>query len=559
MIFLKEKETKKTNRNLKLLNQGFTLVELLAVIVVLAIVLIIAVPGVLSIINKTKNSAYDRQIDMIKDAAKNYVTANTIAWAGENPKSTVVTLDMLQSSGYLDKKILDPRDKKEILCANVLVSKDNKNKVTYDVDMACNDVQPITPRVGSGMIPIVYDGTNWRKADTSNKSFAWFNYGNQQWANVATVTEDVRQTLLDAPVDTIVPMDKINTMFTWIPRFKYKLFNVDGTVSPVGNKNLVEDYMIDIKFETASTTKSTGTQNGQWLTHPAFTFGGQELDGLWVGKFQTAHADATSKELSLVTEKNANKIVIKPNTYSWRGLTVSQMYYNSQEMKTDGNVFGITDVEDAHMMKNIEWGAPAYLTNSKYGKSGNPAYKNEPEVRVNNNISYQTGCGANSANEIGVTTCNSYETSQGQAASTTGNVSGIYDTSGGGWDTLAASMKSEDGTNVMTTYSGFTQEEINQIGTEGKYLDVYDYGTEFTDRSRGHLGDATIELGPFHDAFSSWYEDFGILVSSTNGYTWFVRGGSSQHQQNAGILAANTWSGGSGGTASDLLSRVVLK
>ena len=39
------------NRN----QNGFTLVELLAVIVVLAIVLIIAVPGVLSIINKTKN------------------------------------------------------------------------------------------------------------------------------------------------------------------------------------------------------------------------------------------------------------------------------------------------------------------------------------------------------------------------------------------------------------------------------------------------------------------------------------------------------------------------
>ena len=66
--------------------KGFTLVELLAVIVILAIVLIIAVPGVLSIINKTKNSAYDRQIDMIKDATKNYVTANTITWSGENPK-----------------------------------------------------------------------------------------------------------------------------------------------------------------------------------------------------------------------------------------------------------------------------------------------------------------------------------------------------------------------------------------------------------------------------------------------------------------------------------------
>ena len=335
--------------------KGFTLVELLAVIVILAIILIIAVPGVLSIINKTKDSAYDRQIDMIKNAAKNYVTANTITWSGENPKSTVVTLDILQSGGYLDKKILDPRDKKEILCANVLVSKDNKNKITYDVDMTCNDVQPITPRVGSGMIPIRYDGTNWVKADVSNKNFAWFNYGNQQWANVATVTEDVRQTLLDAPVDTIVPMDKINAMFTWIPRFKYKLFNVDGTVSPVGNPNMLDDYLIDIKFETASTTKSTGTQNGEWLTHPAFTFGGQELEGFWMAKFETGRVDANNADEAMKQEVDSTKLVSKPNQYSWRLISISNMYQNIQGVKNTGNPFGITSVEDPNLVKNMEW------------------------------------------------------------------------------------------------------------------------------------------------------------------------------------------------------------
>ena len=54
--------------------EGFTLVELLAVIVILAIVLIIAVPGVLSVIQKSKTQAYERQLDMIKEATKLYVT-----------------------------------------------------------------------------------------------------------------------------------------------------------------------------------------------------------------------------------------------------------------------------------------------------------------------------------------------------------------------------------------------------------------------------------------------------------------------------------------------------
>ena len=508
---------------MKKLKNAFTLVELLAVIVILAIVLIIAVPGVLSIINQTKDNAYDRQVDMIKKAAKNYVTANTITWSGESPKSTLVTLDMLQSGGYLDNKILNPRDKKEILCVNILVSKDNKNKITYDVDMTCNKVQPITPRVGSGMIPIRYDGTNWVKADVSNKNFAWFNYGNQQWANVATVTEDVRQTLLEAPVDTPVPMDKINTMFTWIPRFKYKLFNVDGTVSPVGNPNMLDDHLIDIKFETASTTKSTGTQNGQWLTHPAFTFGGQELEGFWMAKFETGYKDATTTAEAQVNALDPTKIIVKPSVYSWRGVNVSNMFKNAQGMKEVSNPYGFTANEDPHLAKNMEWGAMAYLTQSKYGKQGNDAYVGaEKQVRINNNNTYLTGCGADAQNAAGVATCNSYETMNGMSASTTGNISGIYDTSGGAWDYVAGVMKAENGTDLYGSSSGFDQAELNQIGVEGKYLDIYEYGSTWQDKSRGHLGDATLEMGPFNSDRGAWYDDYARFVQDA--YTWFLRG-----------------------------------
>ena len=509
---------------------GFTLVELLAVIVILAIVLIIAVPGVLSIINKTKDNAYDRQVDMIKDAAKNYVTANTITWSGENPKSTVVTLDMLQSSGYLDKKILDPRNKKEILCVNVLVSKDNKNKVTYDVDMACNGIQPITPRVGSGMIPIVYKDGNWVKADVSNKNFAWFNYGDQQWANVATVTEDVRQTLLDAPVDTVVPMDKINAMFTWIPRFKYKLFNVDGTVSPVGNKNLAGNYMIDIKFETASTTKSIGTQNGQWLTHPAFTFGGQELEGFWVGKFESGYKEATDATPG-PDVVDVSKLIIKPNSYSWRGINFANAFYVALSMKN--GIFGVEASSDPHMTKNMEWGAMAYLTNSRYGKTGNTAYEGvNKEVAVNNNDNYLTGDG-------------NYQIHIEQ--STTGNITGIYDTSGGAWDYVSSIMKYKDRLYLGNTT--FTVEQLQSLLDQNKYFDVYEYSTDLEDRSRGHLGDATTETGPFSANSTAWYEDYSLFLydrigaDKKNNSFNFRRGVNSGNTTIAGIMAHHASTG----------------
>ena len=521
--------------------KGFTLVELLAVIVILAIVLIIAVPGVLSIINKTKSSAYDRQIDMIKEATRNYVTtSNQVQW---KDNQTVVNLTDLQGQGLLDKKIINPKDKSEIHGLAVIVTRSN-NKLTYEI-VSSDPSNANYPVYNQAMIPIRYDGTNWVKADPTNKNQTWFDYTKQQWANVATVTEDVRQSLLDAPVDTPVPMDKINTMFVWIPRFKYKLFNVDGTVSPVGNANMAGDYMIDVKFEGKETPKSAGTQNGQWLTHPAFTFGEQELSGLWVGKFETGNSTATAPTDTSYNYVDATKIVVKPNAYSWKYQTTYHIFKNSQSMK-EVSTFGITSAEDPHMMKNMEWGAMAYLTSSPYGKEGNPNYSGEEkEVRLNNNENL-TGCGADTQNAAGpVATCNQYDTVQGQAASTTGNITGIYDAVGGSNDYVASIMENKDGTYIVGK-SEFPLSVLEQVIKENKYLDVYEEKLDVLSIEKRKLGDATKEMGTITDdatigPVSPWRTDRARFITSIT--PWFYRGGSWEIQQRTGIMAYNGYTG----------------
>jgi len=381
---------------------------------------------------------------------------------------------------------------------------DKLETLTYR-DTILNGADPI---IKTGMIPVTIDldGTV-KKADVTS---AWYDYDKKMWANAVTVTETNRGIYENANAGTIIAENDILTYLVWIPRYKYRLWYVGASDGDNGYIDETKVHSIDIVFESKNSVKSNGNQNGQYLTHPAFTFGEEELNGIWVGKFETGYNGATNAIESEISIADSTKVIIKPNMYSWRGMNVSNAFYTALGMTIDDNIFGLSTDTDAHMMKNTEWGAVTYLSHSKYGI--------DKDMYKNNNSNFITGCGADSANEDENETCkNSYGTRLDNLynQSSTGNITGIYDMSG-----LANEYVMGYTTGATTEYgaSGFTSETF----PEDKYVDTY-VSTVYTQYSKKIFGDATGELGPFTNIEGSWYGDYAKFIDST--YPWFIRGG----------------------------------
>lgn len=77
---------------------GFTLVELLGVIVILGIILAIAIPGIGTIINRAEDNTELRQQELVLDAAQMYFLNEDVA------EDATVTPAALVTAGYLEDK-----------------------------------------------------------------------------------------------------------------------------------------------------------------------------------------------------------------------------------------------------------------------------------------------------------------------------------------------------------------------------------------------------------------------------------------------------------------------
>ena len=501
-----------------------------------------------------------------------------------------------------------------------------------------NNVPASKPDIKDGMIPVVIS-SNGITSTVSEDDASWYNYNNQEWANMVLVSDSSRSTYQNTS-GVVVSEEDILAYYVWIPRYKYRIPEVKcstltnptyeeypecyvyvlsdsdktllinwghayaqsagftsytleelttdvnnalqtGTFSnatlgiemptsqliDIYNQNNSDNHItytmefsssnnittvpreIDIIYEDKSTNKSLGDAVNTYYTHPAFTFGNTEVNGIWVGKFETGGT--------------ATAPLIKPNISSLRNQTVSAEFTTAQIFGT--STYGMTSNVDAHMMKNSEWGAVAYLSHSRYGANR--------EIYINNSSEYYTGrSGGNVGGSTAINTVYTNQTSTtlynssgfytwdgylleyntntksgthdiSKVASTTGNITGVYDMSGGAYEYVMGYYSPAGSTWGATSsgdYAGFSSQP------NSKYYDDYTTTNSLTACNGG------ICYGHGLSEVSDWYDDRAYFVDASN--PWFLRGGYYNNVSSAGSFRFKYYNG----NARDWAARSVL-
>ena len=395
---------------------------------------------------------------------------------------------------------------------------------------------PNAPALDNTMVPVKYntETKNWNVC--SKDDAEWYNYevqssttesgGSSKWANVM-LTDDivvekdgttydasaVKDLLTSNSLQTIVgaTVTTEGSMLVWVPRYAYRITYKNSSGEVLGYSDsrgiVTKDGKTPSSYQTPTTSINVNGSIGStkyeyYRPHPAFETdldqGGwsSRLTGIWVGKFE-----ATGSTSEVTVKSDLSSLTDYPIGTLW------QSAKDNFKAKTSGS----------HMMKNSEWGAVAYLTESKYGRNQTV-------------VTYYTG---------GASTAGAYKDNILQ--STTGNVYGIYETVGGASEYVASYIANNQSRyGYQFASNAGTPDSKNDKTESTKYATVYKYNTMSDSNQNNYdlnlnkvFGDGTTETSTSgNNSVSSWHSEYSSFVSTS--YPFFSRGGHSNLSGYAG-------------------------
>ena len=248
--------------------KGFTLVELLAVIVILGLLIAIISPVVKNLINDSENNLSEQQKKLVVEATKKYMIENSELLPEGSNRAIVYMSDLIDKGVIDNDKIIDPKSKGEI----------------------------------NGCVVVSYNN-EFNQYD--------YNYSDNENDCLITVTFDPE----GGSVDTTSKQVKLNSTYGELPTPTREGYNFLGwSGKNMYSKDYTSVYNNDVSFQDNSIIfdKSNIEENRMnWIFLRAYKNGTLVLDGY--GSTRTA-GERYSKVLDLNGSYNFNRIGIKINT-----------------------------------------------------------------------------------------------------------------------------------------------------------------------------------------------------------------------------------------------------
>ena len=479
------------------------------------------------------------------------------------------------------------------------------------------------PRLAEGMKVIKFtnpsESAKGEVQESNENDVEWYDYNSKKWAN--SQTED-------------------GSMWVWIPRYAYKVkdnqtFDIKFLIGTTDNY-YDENGNIQTAKRCNRVDQNVDTTTG-YTVHPAFTDetaisyrnGGwdKELTGIWVAKFEAGYASGnnnapvrpssvnytqntswvktveagTNADSSQIARNwldgiyGSTKTAIKYPTfqgtaYGMNYINQNDAYNIAKAMTENGNIYGLNSGTDSHLMKNSEWGAVAYLSQSKYGLNGTDITVNNISLNSGGRARTEaagksgvdsayvvTGCttGSTSAGEktttienINKTTANTavdgvYTWNQlnGTKASSSGTIYGIYDLSGGTWERTATYVANNRG--ELKSYGSsiaYDNSSLKTISTKYTMTYPFDSTTDNTSIASSDTnintassnnykkntliyGDNIRETSTAGIENTGWYGDYSYYTGLHRPFS--IRGGNWWNGSGAGLFSFARTGGGS--------------
>ena len=354
----------------------------------------------------------------------------------------------------------------------------------------------------------------------------------------------------------------------WVAKFEAGYASGNNEAEVKASTVKYTEATASVKSTEAGTSNNIETTARNWLDGE---YGVEQSDGTFTFKNGVAPA------IKYPTFQGA--------TYSMNYINVNDAFNISKALTEEGNIYGFNNSSsDSHLMKNSEWGAVAYLGHSEYGLNKQEMYINNVSLNSGNrerteeegksgvdSVYAVTGVttgtvneeetvttieniksiNGNNANSDGVYLWNQIE---GQKASSTGNMYGIYDLSGGNFERIASYIANGDD-NLKRYGDSLTYEGDTLKTTSTKYTVVYPHkevtsGNMDTESKNNYeantkiFGDAIRETSTSGAKSSgSWNEDYSYYVALSSSF--MMRGGNYWFVYRSGLFAFHRAGGNS--------------